>query len=141
MLVNQVMDIRDVWHMYKYANAFVLPSRGEGCGIPYMEAMACGLPVICPSRGGQIDYINDNIASTVSSELIRAWKMPHNPHYNENMLWINSIVIDLANKMMNMVVNQQSLNPAIGANIFEELCSYDGSGIKKFIKTVEEIIR
>jgi glycosyltransferase involved in cell wall biosynthesis len=32
--------------LYKGADAFVLPSRGEGWGIPYMEAMAMALPTI-----------------------------------------------------------------------------------------------
>jgi len=140
MLVSQVMDIKDVWHMYKYANAFVLPSRGEGCGIPYMEAMACGLPVICPSRGGQTDYINDNIAVTINSKLVKASRMPHNPNYNEDMLWINCDVNDLADKMMNLVVNQQPEKWAIGAELFENKCKLDGEWLDEFRKIVEATI-
>jgi glycosyltransferase involved in cell wall biosynthesis len=32
-------------HIYSQAHAFVLPSRGEGWGRPYMEAMSMQLPV------------------------------------------------------------------------------------------------
>ncbi|HNU60646.1 MAG TPA: glycosyltransferase family 4 protein [Methanofastidiosum sp.] len=141
MLVNQIMDIKDVWHMYKYANAFILPSRGEGCGIPYMEAMACGLPIICPSRGGQIDYANDNIATRVNSTLVPAHRFPHNPNYDESMLWIDTDKLDLANKMMNLVVNQSPDKWEIGANLFEELCSFDGQAIKDFIDLVKTVIK
>lgn len=32
--------------LYKAADAFVLPSRGEGWGRPHVEAMSMALPVI-----------------------------------------------------------------------------------------------
>ncbi len=31
---------------YRIADAFVMPGRGEGFGIVYLEAMACGIPVV-----------------------------------------------------------------------------------------------
>ena len=46
---------------YRACNVFVLPSRGEGFGIPYCEASLCGLPVISTKYGGQLDFLsNDN---------------------------------------------------------------------------------
>ena len=31
---------------YRLADAYVMPSRGEGFGIVFLEALACGLPVM-----------------------------------------------------------------------------------------------
>ncbi|MEJ5349310.1 MAG: glycosyltransferase [Desulfosoma sp.] len=45
--------------LYATADAFVLPSRGEGWGRPYMEAMACGLPAIGTRWGGNLAFMND----------------------------------------------------------------------------------
>ncbi len=35
---------------YQNANVFILPSNYEGFGLPVLEAMACGTPVICSNK-------------------------------------------------------------------------------------------
>jgi glycosyltransferase involved in cell wall biosynthesis len=44
--------------LYRGAKAFVYPSHHEGFGIPPLEAMACGAPVIATPTGAIPDYAN-----------------------------------------------------------------------------------
>ncbi|HKS25427.1 MAG TPA: glycosyltransferase family 4 protein [Thermoanaerobaculia bacterium] len=48
--------------LYQSCDAFVLPTRGEGWGLPIVEAMACGLPVITTGYSAPADYLDEAIA-------------------------------------------------------------------------------
>lgn len=51
----------DLWAAYADADVFVLPSRKEGFGIVYLEAMSFALPVIGASEKGVLDVISQGI--------------------------------------------------------------------------------
>ena len=59
LLLNGFLPSADVPRLYNTASAFVLPSRGEGYGRPYMEALACELPVIGTRWSGQMDFLTE----------------------------------------------------------------------------------
>lgn len=45
--------------LYLESDAFVLPTRGEGYGLPFLEALAHGLATICPDVGGHRDFCTE----------------------------------------------------------------------------------
>ena len=45
--------------LYRAADVFVMPSTGEGFGIVYLEALACGIPVIAGDSDGARDPLHD----------------------------------------------------------------------------------
>lgn len=50
---------KDVYELYKTADAFVFPSQREGMPVALMEAMASAMPVICSDIRGNRDLIDD----------------------------------------------------------------------------------
>src|SRR5436309_7609073 len=69
---------------YRLADAFVMPGHGEGFGIVYLEAMACGIPVVASKADasreavlhGQIGVLADpgnpqEIRAAIKEALIR----------------------------------------------------------------------
>jgi len=54
--VTGYVDRTRLRDLYRHARAFVYPSRYEGFGIPPLEAMACGAPVIATRTGAIPEY-------------------------------------------------------------------------------------
>lgn len=50
---------RDIAGLYSLAQAFVFPSWIEGFGLPLLEAMTCGAPVIASDRGSIPEVVGD----------------------------------------------------------------------------------
>jgi glycosyltransferase involved in cell wall biosynthesis len=43
---------------YRLADVFAMPSTGEGFGIAFLEALACGTPVLAGNRDGSVDAVD-----------------------------------------------------------------------------------
>ncbi|MEP0548306.1 MAG: glycosyltransferase family 4 protein [Rhodothermales bacterium] len=50
---------------YRLADAFVMPGRGEGFGIVYLEALACGVPVVASSHDASREAVRDGALGEV----------------------------------------------------------------------------
>ncbi|UCC65786.1 MAG: glycosyltransferase [Anaerolineae bacterium] len=61
-LYNQPIANIQMGALYRSADCFVLPTRGEGWGMPILEAMACGLPVIATNWSAQTEFMNQGNA-------------------------------------------------------------------------------
>lgn len=58
VLIGERVPARDLPALYRMADSFVLPTRGEGWGRPFMESMACGVPVIATNWSAHLAFLN-----------------------------------------------------------------------------------
>jgi len=99
-LYNTKFADYDMATLYRSADCFVLSTRGEGWGMPILEAMACGLPAIATNWSSQVDFFNENNGYPVDvAGLIDAkakcpyyegfkWANPSEEHLMERMRYV-----------------------------------------------------
>lgn len=54
--------------LYKACDCFVLPTKGEGWGLPIIEAMSMSKPVITTRWGGHLEFANNNNSYLINVE-------------------------------------------------------------------------
>ena len=57
-VLSGVYSDEELAALYNRADAFVFPTKAEGFGLPTIEALACGLPVITPEHTGQGAFLS-----------------------------------------------------------------------------------
>jgi hypothetical protein len=79
ILFGDVLSDEMMPKLFAAADCYVLISRGEGFGLPFIEAGACKLPVIASRYSGQTDFLTDENSWLVdvdgfrSAETTLAW--------------------------------------------------------------------
>jgi glycosyltransferase involved in cell wall biosynthesis len=53
------LPVEDIVRLYSHADLFVFPSLYEGFGMPVVEAMACGAPVVTSNRSSLPEVAGD----------------------------------------------------------------------------------
>lgn len=66
------LDLRDMTAVYQGAIALAYPSLYEGFGLPVLEAMSLGVPVLCSGHGAMAEVAGDSalLADPASSESV-----------------------------------------------------------------------
>jgi len=90
--------------LYRSSGCFVLPSRAEGFGLVYLEALACGIPVIATGWGGQTEFLNEKNALLLDYKAAPAGSIQYD---NENAagLMAEPSVDSLVDKLRHMVAS------------------------------------
>ena len=65
--LQDTFSFNDIACIYQAADAYVSPYLAEGFNMPVLEAIACGVPVICTRGGSTDDFTSDDFALRVNS--------------------------------------------------------------------------
>jgi glycosyltransferase involved in cell wall biosynthesis len=92
------------------ANAFIFPSRGEGFGLPPLQAMATGLPVIVSDNSGMSEYCDSRYNYPIPCTEVPVPRPPapggYPPHWGEVGNWWEPDFDALVETMRSVYANQ-----------------------------------
>ncbi|GAX74412.1 hypothetical protein CEUSTIGMA_g1860.t1 [Chlamydomonas eustigma] len=69
-VIDTPLSAEDYVRFYRSADCYVIPSRGEGWGMPVTEAMSMGLPVIVTGWSGTADIVNEDVGYLIKYKLV-----------------------------------------------------------------------
>lgn len=88
-LYLELMDREHVMRLHMAGDCFVSAHRGEGWGVPQVEAMLAGKPVISTGYGGVHEYLEDGVdARLLPYEMVTVRGMNHSSFwYRHDQNW------------------------------------------------------
>jgi glycosyltransferase involved in cell wall biosynthesis len=90
VLCDKIIQEDQMPSLYRAANAFVLFSRGEAMGLPYLEAGAAGCPVIASNCSGHSMFLKkDNSTLVEMDELTQIQEGQMKIHFWDGQLFPN----------------------------------------------------
>ncbi|MEB3343146.1 glycosyltransferase [Okeania sp.] len=66
---GRTLSFMQLAQLYQIADAYVSPYSAEGFNLPVLEAVACGLPIICTKGGPTDDFTHPNFTLAINSKL------------------------------------------------------------------------
>ncbi|MFS0559080.1 glycosyltransferase, partial [Brevibacillus sp. 179-C9.3 HS] len=86
IVLDSRMTEEEMIRLYAACDAFVLPTRGEGWGRPFMEAMAMQMPVIGTNWSGQLEFMHSENSYLIDVERLSPVPDTMPPHFHGH-LW------------------------------------------------------
>lgn len=105
--------------LYAACDAFVLMTASEGWGVPYLEALAMGMPVVAPRHGGQLAFLNDDNSILTKCGTRKALYVEQYWKPNPKATVGNPDEVDFAEKMLYVYRNHKSVKAKLAKAAIE----------------------
>jgi glycosyltransferase involved in cell wall biosynthesis len=98
-LVTEKLTDDELIRMHEECDCYVMLDRGEGFGLPYIEAAAAGNTVIGSAYGGTRQFLNDNNSIGIPGQETFVCNMEWSDFYHADQLWFEPDLVRAAEAM------------------------------------------
>jgi len=106
-LVTDKLMTDDLIRMHEECDCYVLFDRGEGFGLPYMDAAAAANPIIRTDFGGTGEFLNSNNSYGTRCQPTFVCNMEWSPYYRGDQLWAEPDIVHGASLMRHVFENRE----------------------------------
>ena len=103
--LDQELPEQELVGLYTICDCLVHPYRGEGFGLPVLEAMACALPVICTGGGATDDFATDEFVHRLPSRRAFIGNSISGMKLDHRGWWLEPDLEELSRVMREMVLD------------------------------------
>jgi glycosyltransferase involved in cell wall biosynthesis len=107
-LVTEKLSSDAMIKMHEDCDCYVLLDRGEGLGLPYMDAAAAGNPIIATNFGGSRQFLNESNSYCVDYQPTYVFNMQWSPYYRGDQLWAEPNLVHASALMREAYDNRES---------------------------------
>lgn len=129
----------DMQRFFKTIDCFVSTHRGEGWGLPIVEAMGAGLPTISTNLGGCHEHIPLDLWYPIEYTMCNVFNMSFIPWYDETQQWGQALKASVRSHMRNVYDHQTEAKERgrLAKRFVDDYFSYTRVG-HQMIKHIEE---
>jgi glycosyltransferase involved in cell wall biosynthesis len=137
----ETMDDSIMPNFFKSFDCFVLPTRGEGFGLPLLESMACGVPTIGPAWGGNTEFMHNGNSFLIGGKVIPIADhvfLRLQPQYN-GQCWFDMDQDHLAEAIKYVYKNREAANKiaSVGAKEVAERFTWEIAADRIYRRLIE----
>lgn len=104
-VITTSISEEDLISLYEYCDAFILPTRGEGWGRPFMEAMSMEMPTIGTKWSAHLEFMNNENSYLIEIDGLE--KVDNRmPAFYHGHKWASPSIADTRKKMREVYENQ-----------------------------------
>lgn len=107
LVIDYLLSRQDILNLHASGDCFVASHRGEGWGIPEVEAMVHAKPVIATGLGGVMERVPDKFMYKVRYDMVPVSGMDWAEQYAPDQNWGQADINDLRAKMRYVFENQE----------------------------------
>ena len=112
-LYLDLMDRQQVMRIHATGNCFVSAHRGEGWGLPQVEAALFGKPIISTGYGGANEYFDNTSARLLPYKMVQLRGMQHSTRfYSNDQNWADVDIEDIKKAMRDAYERRNNDNKA-----------------------------
>lgn len=108
IVLQDLVDDIDMPALYACADAYVSPTRGEGSGRPFLEALSCGLPVLATRWSGHLEYLNDDNSLLIDIDGLEMIDARQELDFYRGQSWARPSVKHLVQLLRSVVADPQA---------------------------------